>query len=535
MERNILDFLELHSSELRKLERSRNESFWKFTLMQARAQARRFHDKNQLRNANYSEREAYARVLTYDREGLTETPDAARQVRVLRLLITEHQISPTTRESLARSIDEITQDIADSDKEAEEAIGEETISPLDAQHILSTSTSDARRRGVWEMQRRRARVAAPTILRMVGQRNRSARDLGFRDYFQMALELDEIDETRLIETLNTIIAGTDSIYRKVKKTIDAEQSKLIGRSQRSLKPWHYSRVYLDRHQPRLPVDLDIFYKRKSLAKVARTAFSRMGIDVTGILEDSDIEVSDTKHPDPLVLHIDPAGSTVRVSLQSTRDGESGAELLSSFGKAIYLSNLGKDLPYLLRRPSHPFIHDAIGRVMGSLTRTPEFLVQVLSANKSTAGRLRAKLQGQESMRRLLELRFAATLIGFERALYREPGSDLNTTWWRLITRIQGLTPPGAMDGPDWASEPALIHNPVRAHRTLFAEMAACQIESSLKESLGVDSLVGQSGLGALLSDKLFTHGARLDWEEAVGSLTGKPLSVDSLLEACQPD
>lgn len=532
MERNILDFLELRADELRKLERARNESKWKFTLNQARVQARRFNEKDQNCRESYANRETYARVLTYDRDGLTEAPDLARQIRVLRLLIAEHQISPATRQTLADLATEITQDFTPRD-ENEPDEEELDFSPSEAQHILATSTSDARRRDIWDMHRNRSMTTAPTILRMVAQRNRAARDLGFRDFFEMALEMDEIDETHLIKTINSVIEGTDAAYNRYKKTLDAEQAKLVSRSKRSLKPWHYPSFFLEEYRPRRPVDLDSFYKRKSMAKVVRTCFSRLGIDVTGILSDSDIDPSETKHPDPLVLQIDRKKNVVRVSFHSSRTAGSSADLMACFGKAAYLRLLGDDLPYLLKRPSHPFLLDAIGRLMADLTRTPEFLVQVLGANKSAAGRLRARLEEQESIRRLMEVRFAATLIGFERGMYREPGSDLNSTWWRLIKRIQSQPLPGVLDGPDWAQCASLIHNPVSAHRTLFAEMANCQIAAALKEKIGVDSLVGESQVGAALTDGLFQHGTRLNWEEAVHVVTGKPLDGESLLAACQ--
>ena len=56
---------------------------------------------------------------------------------------------------------------------------------------------------------------------------------------------------------------------------------------------------------------------------------------------------------------------------------------------------------------------------------------------------------------------------FERALYADPDGDLDTLWWELVSRYQGVTPPDGRRAPDWAAKIHIAVSPVYYHTYLY--------------------------------------------------------------------
>ena len=61
---------------------------------------------------------------------------------------------------------------------------------------------------------------------------------------------------------------------------------------------------------------------------------------------------------------------------------------------------------------------------------------------------------------LVFTRWVLVMNAFERALYADPEGDLDTTWWELVSRYQGITPPDGRRAPDWAAKIHIAAAPV---------------------------------------------------------------------------
>jgi len=118
---------------------------------------------------------------------------------------------------------------------------------------------------------------------------------------------------------------------------------------------------------------------------------------------------------------------------------------------------------------------------------------------------------------------------FERALYADPDADLDTLWWELVSRYQGVAPPEARQAPDWAAKIHIAVSPVYYHTYLYGAIAGLQLAAALESGAG--GIVDRPEAGALLREKLYAPGQSVRWDRLVEQATGSPLSVESLERA----
>ena len=68
-------------------------------------------------------------------------------------------------------------------------------------------------------------------------RNQVAKTLGYPDYFQMQLDLQEVDAKWLQTTLDDLAERSDHVYTEMLNTIFQEQAKRFNVSKEELGPW----------------------------------------------------------------------------------------------------------------------------------------------------------------------------------------------------------------------------------------------------------------------------------------------------------
>jgi peptidyl-dipeptidase A len=125
------------------------------------------------------------------------------------------------------------------------------------------------------------------------------------------------------------------------------------------------------------------------------------------------------------------------------------------------------------------------------------------------------------------------MTNFERALYADPESDLDTLWWDLVERYQLVHRPdtdvdGAAarrDAPDWAAKIHLAVAPVYYQNYLYGELFASQLQATLHERAG--GMVDRTDAGELMVREVFAPGASKRWDRLVVDATGAPLSADA--------
>ena len=130
----------------------------------------------------------------------------------------------------------------------------------------------------------------------------------------------------------------------------------------------------------------------------------------------------------------------------------------------------------------------------------------------------ANVEKQNAANLLVFVRWTLVMIHFEQAMYQQPGIDLNTLWWQLVKKYQGIDFTRAK--PDWAAKLHLATVPVYYQNYILGEMTASQLNHKLK-SLEGDNWFLSKNSGEFLKDKVYFSGACYPWEETLRNATGK--------------
>jgi peptidyl-dipeptidase A len=124
---------------------------------------------------------------------------------------------------------------------------------------------------------------------------------------------------------------------------------------------------------------------------------------------------------------------------------------------------------------------------------------------------------------LVFARWVLVVTHFERALYADPDTDLDTAWWDLVERFQRVRRPAGRHAPDWAAKIHLAVVPVYYQNYLYGELFASQLAAQLRDTF--DGLVGATGAGTHLRGRVFAPAAALRWDRFVEQATGRPLDA----------
>jgi peptidyl-dipeptidase A len=121
------------------------------------------------------------------------------------------------------------------------------------------------------------------------------------------------------------------------------------------------------------------------------------------------------------------------------------------------------------------------------------------------------------------------MLRFEKAMYENPGQDLNKLWWDLVEKYQQVKRPKDRDHPDYASKIHICSAPVYYHNYMMGQLFASQVHHALSaEVFAADPkttiYVGDKRVGEFMKKKVFEAGRSLSWKGLSKHATGSDLS-----------
>jgi len=450
----------------------------------------------------------------------------AEQARIIALLYYGFLVNQEP-EALARRKAELDAEISGHYANFRGEVDGKKLTNNDIKDILKQSDDSRQRRQAWEASKQIGPVVRELILELVGKRNETARMLGFRDYYAMRLEAQEIDENELYALLDKLEQLTREPFANAKAGLDARLVKRFGlASAAELYPWHYIDPFFQDAPAITQLDMDPYFRGKNIEKLTVETYDRVGLDIRPSLVQSDLYEREGKDQHAFCLMIGRHPDQVHV-LCNVRDNESWTgTMLHEFGHAIYDQTLRAEQQHFLRGAAHTNTTEAIAMLFGRLTHDEAWLVDVLGVDAAEAARLASDSHRQISWQMLVFTRWMMVMTHFERALYADPAQDLNTLWWELVEKYQMLKRPPQREMPDWATKTHIAQAPVYYHNYMLGEMTASQMQHYIEHTLGQQPLVRQPATGAWLRDKLFRQGAFRPWNEALEYLTGEKLNPE---------
>ena len=414
-------------------------------------------------------------------------------------------------------------------------IGDREVTANEIEEILRTSTDSEECRLAYEASKGVGPLIADRLQELVRLRNKAARSLGFNNYWEMEIILQEHDPKQIISIFEELDRLTEEPFRKLKGELDKYLAKRFGIKEEELMPWHYGNVFFQQVPPLGKTNTDIFYKDKDVKEIAKRFYKGIGFDVTDILNRSDLYEREKKDQHAYCFHMDRSGD-IRI-LCNLKNNEYWMDtIMHELGHAIYELGLDKELPWLLRQPAHIFTTEGIAELFGMLVHDPDWVKAVVGEDPYKIGKMAELMRWQHIADLLIFARWSLVMVNFEKALYENPDQDLNKLWWDLVEKYQLLKRPEGRGRADWATKTHLVGAPVYYHNYMLGRMFSAQIKHKLKELYpqfvknGRLELWNHPEIGKFLKEEVFKPGARYKWQELVKRVTGESLTAKYFAE-----
>jgi len=501
-------FIEKQSKQIEFLEKLSRQAWWSLATTGDEKYA------TQYREAEIDLRKIFSSRSDFEFLQGQPEPDDSLLKRQKTLLIhnyQENQIDPSLIEKIVKLETEIEAIYTNFRAEIQGV----PFSNNDVKKILTGNNDSKKRQEAWEASKKIGEEVEGKVKDLINLRNESAKQAGFPDFYSMKLEIQEIEQKRLFELLSHLDQLTAPYWNWYKPSLDESLAKKFKISAYNLRSWHYHDPFFQ-EAPYQDIDLDQFYKGKDLVLISKHFYEGIGLHIDDILEHSDLYEREKKNQHAFCTCIDRK-QDVRI-LCNMRDNEYWmGTLLHELGHAVYDKYIDQSLPFLLRTVAHTSTTEAIAMLFGRLSKNGAFLSKFCGVDEQKANEIDALAKQYLAANLLVFARWILVMTHFERAMYQQPGADLNTLWWDLVEQYQWINRIPGRNKPDWASKLHLACAPVYYQNYILGEMTASQLQHSLKSSMAPH-------VGEWLKTQLFSQGAKAHWESTLQNATGEQLN-----------
>lgn len=394
--------------------------------------------------------------------------------------------------------------------------------------VLRSARESARVQQAWEARKQIGPVVADDLRRLAHLRNEAARAIGFADFWQAQLLLDELDPEKLQQTLESVDASTKAPFQAMKVDLDRHLATRFGVEVGDLRPWHYSDPFFQETPEVFAPPADPLYTEHDVVAIAAETYRVLGFrSIDSILARSDLFPRAGKNQHAYAVDIDREGD-VRTFLNVERNARWMGTLLHELGHTIYMDSIDRtELPWDLRDDPQGFLNEGFAMFCEQPATNPDWLSGMVGLPGPEAQRLGPQLAVQDTASLLAFVRWCLTITQFERAFYADPDQDLNRLWWDLEERFQQIPRPAGRDAPDWAAKVHVATAPVYYQKYLLGRLFSAQLTRKMDADMG-GWWAGRPKSGEYIKRELFMPGARYAWPELVERVTGQPLGVEAL-------
>jgi peptidyl-dipeptidase A len=518
-------FISRHESQIRPLEIASGLAWWNANVSGKDEDFAAKEAATNKLNEALSDKQAFAELAAIKKAGI-EDELLARQIEVLFLYYQEKQVDPALLARITSKANAIEQ--AFNVFRAE--IGGEKLTDSQVREILSKSKDLPRRQAAWEASKKVGAAVQADLADLVRLRNEAATALGYKNYHQMQLRLNEQDPEQVLKLFDELDELTREPFARVKADIDERLAKSYGVAVAELRPWHYHDPFFQEAPAVYETSLDSEFADVDIVDVCRRFYAGIGLPVDEVLAKSDLYEKPGKSPHAFCTDIDRAGD-VRVLANIVPNEYWMGTMLHELGHAVYSSRyIPQTVPYVVRSEAHILSTEGVAMMFERFNKSAAWLkgmgieVSDPKAYDETGARMRRN-------RLLIFSRWCQVMLRFEMAMYADPQQDLNKLWWDLVEKYQLVTRPADRDAPDYGAKIHVVSAPAYYHNYMMGELFACQLHHAIaRDVLKTEDAPSaiyydNPAVGKFMQERVFDLGRTVDWAELTERATGEPLGA----------
>jgi len=518
-------FLAAYEAEVRPLEIAVNLAWWKANTsgkdedFAAKVEAQNKYDEKLADRKRFAELKAI-------HEGKLSDKTVARQIDMLYRAYLEKQVDPELLKRITAKANEIEK--AFNVYRAKVA-GKE-IADSEVRRILKESKDSKERQAVWESSKGVGKTVAADLKELVFLRNEAARKLGFKNYHAMQLYLNEQDQEQVVKLFDELDELTRGPFAAAKREIDVKLAANYAIDVDELQPWHYHDPFFQESPSIFDSQLDQVFANNDILALCRKFYTGIGLPIDDVIARSDLYEKPGKSPHAFCTDIDRVGD-VRVLANIVPSEYWMGTMLHELGHSVYSSkNIPPTVPYAARTASHILTTEGVAMMFERFSKSGEWLDKM---GASVPDPKKYTETGMKMRRNQLLIfsRWCQVMLRFEKAMYENPGQDLNALWWSTVEKYQLLKKPAGRNEPDYGSKIHVVSAPAYYHNYMMGQLFACQVHATIAREVLHSSDPPQAiytdnkQVGEFMKSRVFAPGALLSWNALTKHATGEELNA----------
>ena len=526
MKEKLISFIERHDSLVAPLNKEIGLAYWESSISGKEEDFMKILELQKQLTIIYSNPNNFAVLKEIKDSKAIKDEILLRQLNVLYNEYLQYQGDS----ALIMEINEIQNNIEQKFTNFRTTYNGKELTDNDIESILRTSTNSQELEEVWLGHKSIGPIVADDIIGLVKKRNELAQSLGFKNYHNMSLLLSEQKPEDIDKLFDELDELTKETFVKLKDNMDGYFAERYQLETQYLMPWHYQNRYFQEAPKIYEVDFDQFYADVDIVEISRIFFEDIGLLVDDILENSDLYEKPGKNQHAYCIHIDKEGD-IRI-LCNVRPTEMWMNtMLHELGHAVYDKYIDSKLPYSLRSPAHIFTTEAIAMFFGRYATNAQWMEDNLGISNEEAQRIEETGFKQLQLQQIVFSRWSQVMYRFEKAMYENPDQDLNALWWNLVEKYQMIKKPEGRNEPDWATKIHVATVPCYYHNYHLGELLASQFTYYIAENILNEkdvnkmSISDKAEIGSYFREKVFSLGAKLEWNEMIKKATGEKLTA----------
>ncbi|NUM34285.1 MAG: M2 family metallopeptidase [Candidatus Brocadiae bacterium] len=518
-------FIEEHLKKVQPLYKEMNKTYWEATGTGKQELYDKAAEMELQYRKVYTDKKDFALVKSLHESKKIDCPILKRQIELLHLEYLSNQID----EELLEKIVKMGSALEAKFNTHRGVFEGNKVADNDLAGMLKNEKDSSRRKAAWEACKTVGELVAKDVIDLVKLRNEAAKKLGFSNYYEMSMELAEQNSEDIARIFQDLAVATQKPFEKMKKMIDEKLAASYGISPENLMPYHYQDQFFQEVQNVGGVDMDEYLKDKNVRLLVEKFYNSMGLQVTEMLNRSDLYEKEGKYQHAYCTDIDREGD-VRTMCSLKNNRYWLETLLHELGHGVYSMYIDKKLPWLLREDAHTFTTEAIAMMFEVMTTNPEWLKEAVGIPAEIADKWKETLEVERKMNLLIFCRWSLVMVNFERELYKNPDQDLNKLWWDYVEKYQLVKRVPDRNKPDWAAKIHLATVPVYYHNYMLGNLLVSQLMHYMankilnEKDIKKVTFISQPKVGQYLKERVFGPGKSVRWEYMIFNATDELLN-----------